>query len=256
VNLDADPPGVSVTDENGVPVEVMFDVHGDERETFEVSANAATCDCSWVLDVHLLVDGEERVETVRRTDGEPFRTSASTNARSYRYIDGAWRAEDETGDSGFQSSEPPPPAPVGACQLLDTPTIASLLQQGMTPQALGPVTSPGLSEHLLTETRCSWAGSASPGRNAEADSGALDSVDLSIDQFNDEARAAEELQARLPMYPQAEAITLAGAEEAHAGEGLVVARVGALLVTLQVLYDPSESPRLAERLMTDVLARL
>jgi hypothetical protein len=255
VDLDDDPPGASVTDENGVPVPTTFDVRGDERETFEVSANTVTCDCSWVLDIHLVVDGEERVETVRRTDGEPFRTSSSVNARTYRFVDGAWRAEEETGDSGAPGSEPAPPAPVGPCDLLDTPTIAALLDQGVTPQPLGPVTSPGLSENLLTETRCSWAGSASPGRNANADS-VLDSVEVSLDQFNDDARANEELNARLPMYPQVQATTFPGTDAAYAGDGLTIAQVGSLLVTVQVIFDPKDTPRLVEQLMTDILARL
>lgn len=256
VDLDADPPGVSVTDENGVPIETTFDVRGEQRETFEVTVNTMTCDCSWELDVHLVVDGEDRVETVRRSDGEPFRTSGSGNARSYRFVDGAWRAEEETGEDGLDGSEPAPPAPVDACELLDTPTIASLLQQGVTPQPLGPVTSPGLSENLLTETRCSWAGSASPGRNSEADSGVLDSVEVSVDQFNDEDRAAEELQARRPMYPGLEDATFDGADEGYAGAGVAVARVGSLLVTVNVVYEPSAAARLAERFMTDALARL
>lgn len=256
VDLDADPPSASVTDENGLLVQPPFDVRGDDQETFEVSALTFDCDCTWELDVHLLVDGERRTETVRRSDGEPLQTSGSRGARSYQFADGEWQAEEETGGGRPQNDEPVPPAPVDACSLLETATVAALLQQGVTQQATAPVTVAGLSEHLLTETRCLWVGSESSGPDSSTDDPALDSVEVTLNQFNDEDRAAEELSARLPMYPLSEATTVAGADEAYAGDGLVVARVGSLLVTVNVLHDSEEASRLAERFMTDVLALL
>ena len=146
-----------MTDENGVPVPTTFDVRGDERETFEVSANTVTCDCSWVLDIHLVVDGEERVETVRGTDGELFRTSSSVNAApiALSTVRGGPRRRRAIAAPRAANQLRQRPLARAIC----TPTIAALLDQGVTPQPLGPVTPPGLSENQLTETRCSWAGS-------------------------------------------------------------------------------------------------
>lgn len=254
VDLDAEPPSASVTDENGLLLEPPFDVRGDERETFEVSALTVDCDCAWELDVHLILDGEHRTETVRRSDGEPFRTSASGGARSYQFIDGEWQSQGETGDGGLPSDEPIPPAPVNACELLDTATLAALLQQGLSQEATTPVPAVGPSEHVFTETRCSWLGSKSSG--PDPSSAALDSVELVLDQFNDEDAAAEEFAARLPMYSGSAATTIAGADEAAASDGLVIARVGSLLVTVNVLYEPAEAARLAERFASDVAAVL
>lgn len=256
VDLDADPPTTSVTDAQGLPIPTIFDVSGDDQETFEVTANTVTCDCSWVLDVHLLVDGEERTETVHASNGKPFHTSSSTNARSYRFIDGAWQPEDEAGGNGLPGSEPQPPTPVSPCDLLDTPAVAGLLQQGVTPEPTGPVTSPGLSEALLTETRCSWTGTNTSAGGSQGSGAALDSVEVVLAQFNDDERAATELDAEVPMFPGVVVTTFAGADQAFAGEGTAIARLGSLLVRVSVIYDSTQSPSISERLINDVLNRL
>jgi hypothetical protein len=92
VDLDASPPKSGFIGGRGEP-EKRFPlrVNSAEVEVFDISANTATCDCSWVAELSYSAEGEQGSVTIDG-GGQPFRTTAVPDRVEPSYWDrGRWR---------------------------------------------------------------------------------------------------------------------------------------------------------------------
>ena len=121
-DLSNQPPTVTVSNGGEAPSQdVNYVVRRGEPEAFLVIVTTPTCDCLWHIELHVEVDGDERVEVID-DEGKPFRTTASTAATSYRWRNGSWTPLSPVGS-------PVPPTPTGDCPYLsmnDVDTITGL----------------------------------------------------------------------------------------------------------------------------------
>jgi hypothetical protein len=69
----------SFADATGEETEFFFEVTAAESASFDVSAVANDCDCSWYLRVFTIEDGQQHVRVVDN-GGEPFRVASSSRA--------------------------------------------------------------------------------------------------------------------------------------------------------------------------------
>jgi hypothetical protein len=124
VSLDLDEPEAIARrrDETGNQGEPYFrdrvvTLNEGEVEIFEVEGTTIQCYCEWVIELELLVDGEEQILRVDN-NGEPFRTTAEAAGSyeaSYEYK--PWRkprslvlVDQEPVPPSTPASPPPPPA--------------------------------------------------------------------------------------------------------------------------------------------------
>lgn len=68
--------------------ELNIPVESGKTEVLDIQAQTEQYDWAYKIELVLRVDGEEVVETIN--DGKPFRTTAPTNAKQYRWIDDGW----------------------------------------------------------------------------------------------------------------------------------------------------------------------
>lgn len=80
VDLDSDPPSSTREHrEQEEPWNFPLWVSQDEFEVFSVIASTGSCDCSWVIELYYVEDGEQKRVIINK-NGEPFRTTATNNA--------------------------------------------------------------------------------------------------------------------------------------------------------------------------------
>ena len=92
IDLDEDPPTVlyaEARDDAPARRRLHFTLTGTETETFRLRAHTARCDCEWRARVQMVVN-PQRTELLVDEDGEPFRTSASHQAKHVTWNGQRW----------------------------------------------------------------------------------------------------------------------------------------------------------------------
>lgn len=125
-----------------------FTVSKGQTELFHINAQAIDCDCEWVADLELIVDGKKETVTITDDDDKPFRTTAFVNAKRYHWVNGKWvDASALLGGSNTPSSGIQVPR-LTACNLVTKADVERLLAQSV----IGP-SEVGFDEHASKSGR-------------------------------------------------------------------------------------------------------
>lgn len=113
--------------ESNQPQEINIPVEGGKTEVLDVMASTDSYDWSYKIQLTLRVDGKDVTKTVD-DGGQPFRTTAPTNAKRYEWIDDRWF------DTTSGATPPQPKTNVkipDACTLLSDKEASAVLGESL-----------------------------------------------------------------------------------------------------------------------------
>jgi hypothetical protein len=259
VTLDQLQPKATTSNQDGTPIPFLFNLTRGQLEVFDITALAPDCECTWEAVLFVQVSGRTHQQTIRDSDGQPFVTSASVNARSYERDQNRWVARGDPGDApaALPPAEAFPPL-VDPCSLVNDAFAGEALGAATTRrQSAPPYLGSGVAE-VITEATCSYVSSAPPPPTLPPGGAVSDGVNILITGAETEAAAAREAEGRLTRYAPGKATVAlsspAGAVDA--GNGVIQAVVGRRIVTIQVTQAGTDGSRAALALAERALANL
>jgi hypothetical protein len=145
---------------DGSPADFVFHLEHEEPVTFDVSAEAKDCDCSFYLKVHGTQDGEPVTINVRDADGKPFRVTSTQRGdlASYNPDTREWQLA-PTGSAPTPTANVPA-ARTSACAHLNIKELARAA--GVTLKRGGPAgtrfnAGVGAAGEDIASSVCNWS---------------------------------------------------------------------------------------------------
>lgn len=258
IDLEATPPAISATNEQGEEVAFHFTVGSEEYEVFQITGHAVTCTCEWRVQFVARYGDEVQTVTVPPPDEPPFRTVSSMRSRSYRWQNGQWVDQERmAGGGGGGSPRPFNPATVPSCRVLSQREVDDALGAHADVLSGFNTEGPGASGVPVRESYCTYSvvGSAPPPTPSSVPH---DGINVSRTGAADEAAIKREIEERLPRYANGERVEpIAGlGDEAYYTNGLVLVRHDAEFLVVALTVRDAKRERLAVTLARTAARRL
>jgi hypothetical protein len=237
IDLDTNPPTVLTYDTTGKAVPFVFTVAKGQSEILDISATTNKCTCTWQATLNMSIDGKTQHYTVQAHGKQPFKTTASANAKWYQWIGGKW-VEQRTGpDEAAPTPDPNElPGPIADICTLAAPHVAALLNRPHRTQRDAEAVRPGPGGNLLRHSGCTFAVDTPAPTATPAGETLNDTVNVWLDGAKTDPLAKAEFDAFVKNY----SLTGPGqplpdiAPDAVLFDGVFLVRTGRLLLTVQV----------------------
>lgn len=90
--IDLDKPAACFANRDGHCMRRLpaFTLRRGQVEFFDITAVTKRCYCAWTVELDYTVGGDKHTQRITDKNGNPFRTSASSRAKTYSYAGKRW----------------------------------------------------------------------------------------------------------------------------------------------------------------------